>query len=476
MKPVDNPSPKGKSSSGQGAWTWILIALPVLVLLVGSLPYWRGWIARVIPPNTNQPYQYPYAQSLPGTQNPKLKLQNEIAFYQDRIRRDPEGGLDLALLATAYLKLARATGKGSWYLLAEQAAQRSLANLPMQNEGAIVVLARVAEASHDFQTTLRLTNQVLKVQPGDEGALGVQVTTKLALGKLAEAHQAADTLVKQTPSMGSLTLRALVRVAQGQDQAALQDFRQALDMEEPGEVGTSAWTRTLLGRFYYKRGQLEQARSLYNEALRILPRYPLALLNLAELEIRLQQYRAAEAAYAQVNPFSQDASTVFDHVVLRGRARLKVLQQDAAEASALRDRAEALLRQSLTGHGGAFGHRRELASLLLERQQNPQAIAEALTLMQAEVKVRQDAQTLNLLAWALVQSGQVQQAQQAMQTALKSGIRDPELYYRRGMIEQALGNAQESAKFLQLAKQTDPTFDQQARQSLGLGVGMAGTN
>src|SRR2546425_12986845 len=71
----------------------------------------------------------------------KQALQREIEFYQARLTYDPNSGLNLAALSGAYLRMARATGDLSWYLLAEQTAQRSLASLPFQNNGALIVLA-----------------------------------------------------------------------------------------------------------------------------------------------------------------------------------------------------------------------------------------------------------------------------------------------------------------------------------------------
>jgi tetratricopeptide (TPR) repeat protein len=272
-------------------------------------------------------------------------------------------------------------------------------------------------------------------------------------------------LVGQIPTQGSLALRALVKVAQGKDAVAIENFRQALAAEEPGETGSSAWTRTLLARFYFKRGNPQQAIALYNETLRVLPKYPLALVNLAELETRLGRYQAAEQHYSQVF-VSPAYPNVFDHVALQGLSRIKQLQGDSVAAKDLRDKAENLLRQHLSLN--AFGHRRVLARLLLDGGDSAD-VAEALTLMQAEVKVRRDAETLDTLAWALSRSDRWQEARQVMQEALRWGIRDAAMFYRVGAIEQALGNPTQAIAYFERAQATDPSFNEQARQTLGLG-------
>ncbi len=204
---------------------------------------------------------YRYRFERPAVGMVMRALEDEIAFYQTRIQRDPKGGLDLAALAAAYLKLARASGEMHWYVLAEETAQRSLSHLSHDNMEARLVLARVAEARHDFPGAIRL----LDTLGTNVDALGIRVTSYLAMGKLSEADIAATALVDLSPSLSSYTLRALVRLAQGKEILALEDFSVGLSLEEPGETASSMWTRTLLGRFHARHGRLAPARALYEE-------------------------------------------------------------------------------------------------------------------------------------------------------------------------------------------------------------------
>ena len=212
-------------------------------------------------------------------------IQQEIVFHQRIIQQQPTAGLERAALAQNYLKMARATGESSWYLLAQQTAQQSLVHLPFHNYGAILVLAKIAAAKHDFTQSLALVEQL----PPQAESLSLSTTAHLALGDTTTARQKADAAVTRMPTLSNFALRALVEVAQGQDSAAVRDFKTAIAAEEPDEAGSSAWVRALLGRFYYKRGQLQQAEELYQSALEILPKYPPALLNMAELSVRQWQ-------------------------------------------------------------------------------------------------------------------------------------------------------------------------------------------
>src|SRR4028119_2119815 len=66
----------------------------------------------------------------------------------------------------------------------------------------------------------------------------------------------------------------------------------------------------LLGRFDARGGQFVQAKALFLEALRLVPRYPLALIYLADLETRQGNYREAEGYYSQVSAYSGHGATV----------------------------------------------------------------------------------------------------------------------------------------------------------------------
>ncbi|MBE9163776.1 MULTISPECIES: tetratricopeptide repeat protein [Microcoleaceae] len=450
-------------------WWWLLIAVPVVGIAVINIPpnlrFISDLFAEKTPANLDANYRYHFFEALRNNPNQKEAIQQEIAFYQQRLAVDSRSGLNRAALAGVYLKMARATGEGGWFLLAEQAAERSIADLPFDNKGALLVLARIAEARHDFASALRLAKQV---GFNNEDAIALSVTSNLAMGKISEANTAAETLVNRIPNLGSLTLRALVREAQGRDAEVLQDYRQAMVAEEPGEIAGSARARSLLGRFYARRGQFVQAKALFLESLRLVPRNPLALIYLADLETNQGNYREAEASYSKVSAYAGGAATVYDRLVDRGMARVKELQGDAISSKRLRDKAEAGLRQEQASGARGFGHRRDLASLLLEKGRS-QDVAEALLLMQDEVKIRRDAVTLDIYAKALSSTGEWQKADRVMAEIMRSGIRDAGIFYRAGAIARTLGKDAESRAYFQKAKETDPSFDGREGKTLGLG-------
>lgn len=375
-------------------------------------------------------------------------LDKEIAVYRKRTRQNPDGFLDFISLAQAYLSRAKSSNDASWYLLAEQAAQRSLANF-QQNPGALLVLAQVAIARHDFQNALLLNQKAESYKPQNLGVQSNYVTLYLALGQVTQAAQAADILVARSPGLYAYMQRGLVKFNQGLESKAIADFKNAISREQAGQMAGSVQARAWLGRIYAQRGHPEWAEDVYREALRIQPRNALVLGLQADLKMRQRRFKSAGEDYA--NAYLKSQLPIY----LLGQARARQARGQTSAAEAIWSQAEKLLRKELTSD--SFGHRRDLARLILERNK-PAQMHEALDLMQAEVRIRQDAITLNLLAWSLGATGNWLEAEKVIKQALASGILNAELLYRAGQIALNLDKPDEARDYFKLADQLDLNF------------------
>ncbi len=362
---------------------WWLFATAVLTGLV-------AWL--LLTPR-NLPYAYPFPDSLETRARTRTAaFAREIAFYQARVNARPDDGLDLVALAGVYLSKARVTGENAWFVLAEQAAQRSLAALPVYNSGAHLVLAEVLQAKHDFVAALKIVAKVLQSEPRHAGALALRSSIYLARGDLDLALQDADTIGQNNPSLGVLVLRATILEAQGRLEQAEQSFLQALKLEDADDVFASARTRALFGRYWLRRGDLKTSQLLLEQSLQIAPKYPLALLQLAQLELQNENFSKAELLFGNLRGVQGSPST-YDHAALLGLAQVSTATQQK-NAPALWQAAIAQLR--LEVRQGAFGHQRDLAKALLERGQN-RDLPEAYQNAQQELQIRHDSETKAVL-------------------------------------------------------------------------------
>ncbi|NJM95680.1 MAG: hypothetical protein HC792_05785, partial [Acaryochloridaceae cyanobacterium CSU_5_19] len=116
-----------------------------------------------------------------------------------------------------------------------------------------------------------------------------------------------------------------------------------------------------------------------------------------------------------------------------------------------------------------FGHRRDLAKLLLARGRHAD-LPEALALIQAEVKIRRDSETLKTLAWALSRLERYGEAQTVLRDAISLGTQDASLFYQASLVEVAALSNQDQAKvYAQKALVIDPDFDTRAKALWALG-------
>lgn len=366
-----------------------------------------------------------------------------IAFLEERVARLPKEGLDLAELAALQLEKARRTGDGSWLAKAEASALRSRANLPYSNHGATLALAKIAAARHDFPTAIRLADDVLAEAPRVVDALQVKAGAHLALGNLDEALAGANAAVDVAPLMGALSLRAQVLEAAGRDDEALEDWRAALRIEEPGQTGPSSQVRAFLGRWHLRHGRLDEARAWLEEARRINPAQPIAALALAEVASREGAAEEAERICNAAFNATRDPAFLAKLGAVRERAG------NRAGAAAALAQAEALLRAELAE--GRTGHRAEFARVLLQ-QGGDARVKEALALTAAELETRRPAEILGVHAEALLASGDAANAREAMREALATGVRSAELFARAAAVEARAGDPARARFYRDLAQ------------------------
>src|SRR5262245_13061242 len=160
------------------------------------------------------------------------ELDAAIPVLEDRVRAAQPSPFDLGELAELCLRRARRTSDPADYAAAEAHARRSLEILPSPN-AAVLVLAKLAAARHDFAQAIELARRHRRRLTAD-GAT-VLATAHLALGDHAAAADAAEGLVAAQPASASYLMRALVLQAQGRDTEAAFDFARAARAEEPGD-------------------------------------------------------------------------------------------------------------------------------------------------------------------------------------------------------------------------------------------------
>mgnify|MGYP003715027637 CR=1 FL=1 len=388
----------------------------------------------------------PYTLLLPDPHKQAADRARNLAFYQKRVKTAPTSFLDHNLLANAYITQAKVTHDTSWYLLAQKTAERSL-DLHATNPGAWQVLFAIAQAKHDFVSAEKLHLQILKANAGANSAiLANHISQRMAQNQLLEAREAAELWVKKEPLLSALSQLALVEEAQGHYDEALAHLYKGIQREQTGDTLGSSQARAWAGRILAKQGHFGLAERFYQEALRIDPQNLLAHELQGDLAFKNQDYSKALAAYSSASVI--DPAPVF----LLKQAQVHAALAQEPQANALKREAEAALRRELTGN--RFGHRRELALILLEKN-TPTSAQEAQTLMTQEYALRQDPKTVYLFARSLNANHEWGKAQEIIQRALDQGAVEGRLLQEAARTEAHLGDKQKAAAYTRAAQRYD---------------------
>lgn len=376
------------------------------------------------------------------------------------LRRHPLDARAHHQLGDAYVQKARETGDAKYFTLAENALRKALAIAP-ESSGATRHLAYVLYSRHAFQEAAAEAEKAIALDPTDSHALGILGDAQLEVGQYADAERTYQRMVALDEDLYALSRRAGLRSVRGDVEGAVADLERAIDdgksANRPAE--SVAWTQWQLATEHWNVGRLGAAEAGYQAALATYPGYHRALAGLAH--VRAAQGRSDEAAALyrraiEVVPQPDYVAALGDLLARADRHEEARHQYELVEYIG---RLSAL-NQAL--------YNRELASFYLDHDTK---LEEALALARRELDVRRDVYAHDLLAWALYKNGQPEPARAAMAEALRPGTRDARLFYHAGMIERALGNVGEAARYLRLALDTNPHFHalqaDEARRVLG---------
>jgi tetratricopeptide (TPR) repeat protein len=351
-----------------------------------------------------------------------------IAFFEDRVARDPYGARDRARLAALYLARARATGSEADLGRAEAMAHESQRVRARRNPDAAQVMAGALMAQHRFRDAHEIVLGVVRTDPGDALARATLGEIALELGRYAEADSLFATMAirRYDPAIGPRYARWLeINGRAGEARALLEKVRTRLEggfRVPPEQV---AWFDLRLGELAARNGRPDLAAHALRRGLMLVPGDASLLTALARL-------RGYSGEWADAVELAEQALAArFDPSTLALLAEAHAALGDSA-AAAEAARAMAVSVSGLTG-----GFHRGWALFLLDHGADP---AQVLHRAEAERGERQDVYGDDLLAWALHRAGRTAEARPLADAALRLGTQDPVLYYHAGMIALAAGD------------------------------------
>jgi tetratricopeptide (TPR) repeat protein len=375
------------------------------------------------------------------------RTDNQIAYYEQLLKRDQQNAHAYYALGDATIRKARESGDMSYLNRAETALKKSLELTP-RNAGALRHLAYVFYSRHEFAPAAVHAQRAIALDPSDANAYGILGDALMETGDYAEAETAYGKMIGLDKSLYSYSRVAGMKNMLGDVAGSKEYLRTAIAIgkitKQPAE--SIAWAQWQLGSDHFGAGSLLEAETQFGESLRTYPNYFRALAGLAQVRAAQRRFDDAIELYQKaigIIPMPEYIGALGDLYIRAGKSDEALKQYDLVEYIGKLS----ALNQAM--------YNRELAYFYADHDIK---LAEGLTLAERELDYRRDIYAYDVLAWNLYKSGRIDEARAAIDTALRLGTKDTKLFYHAGMIFNHLGDKEKAKDYLGRALATNPHF------------------
>lgn len=362
-----------------------------------------------------------------------------------KIKKDPSDPKPRLQIAMIYLAEARITGEHPYYYPAILSILDGVLAINPKNFEAITFKSSVKMSQHQFAEARTLAESARQLNPSNAYVYGVLVDANVELGDYEQAVAMSDKMQALKPSLESYSRASYLREIYGNYPSSIAAMQLAVQAGLPGSE-PECWAKNTLGHLYETTGQLAKAERQYTEILALRPSYAFALRGQAEILQARKEYDKALVVLEKAAKIMPEFSF---HEEM---ADIYALQGDKDKAA--KKYAEVVV---MLGEDARSGHAvdLELCKLYTKTGQLDSALVYGLN----EYKKRPKNIDVNhALAWVYFKENNLPKAQEHMQIALRTGLKDPELLQRAGAIAVAMGNAAQGSKLVAEAKKTNPNF------------------
>ncbi len=382
-----------------------------------------------------------------------------IARLQARLTAAPDDWKSFAYLGLAYVQQARVTADPTYYPKAEGVLETSMRLQPHGNEEALVGLAALAAARHDFAGALRDGERARALDPYDANVYGVIGDAQLELGRYPAAFATFQKMVDLKPNLSSYARVSYARELKGDVAGALGAMSYARDVA--GTPADVAWASYQIGELYFNSGRPDEARSAYRRGLEADPSYVPNEAGLAKVAWAAGDVQAAVAGYRRV----VQRYPAPEHVIALGDLYASLGETSQAQQQYALVRAEETLFR-------ANGVNIDLELALFDADHGDPV--GALRAARAEWGRRHSIHVADAYAWALYANGRYPQAATMSDRARALGTHNALFFFHAGMIQLRLGHRDAARTLLARALTTNPHFSilhapEAARTLAGIG-------
>ncbi|GIH25677.1 hypothetical protein Aph01nite_39870 [Acrocarpospora phusangensis] len=373
-------------------------------------------------------------------------LPGRIEADRRYLTRAPGDATVWAELGLGYLEQARVTANPAYYPKAENALRESLRLRPAGNDTALVGMAALTGARHEFDGSRDWAIKAAAANPANPLAHGLLSDAYLQLGDPRKAHKALQAMLDTKPGVASFVRAAHLFRLKNQYGRASDALKMALD---------SAAGMTDIADIHCRRGDLawhtgRPSLRSYELALAAHPGYPAALAGRARALVSLGRDREAVRAYATAVARNPEPQTLMEYGEL-----LKSLGREAEAETQFRVFRAAL---KLFAAGGVID---DLTAGRFEADHGDPMTA--VVYLAGEWSRRPTSEVSDAYAWALHRAGRDRDA-------IRFARADSALAaYHRSEIERALGRRAAAKRSLARALELNPNLPVLRRMEVARG-------
>jgi tetratricopeptide (TPR) repeat protein len=365
----------------------------------------------------------------------------EIQQLQKTLEAHPEISDTWVMLGRSWVRRARASSDPGYYLNAKACADVAL-DLAPSNRAATNLIGIVLINQHKFDEARDLAEQILRKQPMDLMALGTLSDADLEVGRYDQAIEAAQKMMDMKPGLPSYTRASYLAWLRGDGKTALENIHEAIDAgKDPKDPEPRCWVMVQAAMIFWHKGDYAGADAGFDLALKECPDYPPALVGRGRVALGNGDFERAKGALEPSFKESPLAETAW----LLGDARA-----GAGDAKGAEEAYAQVVK---------IGRATDLRTLALFWATKDREHEEALRLVEAEKKVRDDIYTEDTLGWALYRLGRFADARAASEKATALGTKDARLLYHAGAIRIAAGDKAAGEKLVKEAGALNSKFD-----------------
>ena len=337
-------------------------------------------------------------------------LNRQIETLEARLTKQPTDAASAVALADALLRQTRVTGNAGLAGRAEAALDRVLRADPL-SYNARRMLATIYLSEHRFRDAIREAEKCRATRADDAYVQGVLGDAHVEVGEYDRAFKAFGRMMEIRPNAGAYARASYARELQGDLPGALRLMEMATAATSPQDAESLAWHHAQLGHLNLELGRTRDAHREYAHAEFVFPGHPFATDGLARVAaanrnndeaLRLVQAQLASA------PTPAEAAYAGDLLTALGRTEDAEREYRLAEAAWVTDAPEPS----------------RLAKFLAEHKRR---IPDAVHIAETAAADRHDIFTMDALAWAYFQNGQLDKAVAASAAARRTGSRDRDI-------------------------------------------------